>query len=297
MCRRSLGEKLIILPTARGRSSRDPGMYYDIDESRGSFQVTCNAGAQASTSKEFDTGSADPQNLGGGARNQVSFQDIFTAHSISATNAFRNFWKTETTLKLYNLSNSRNRVRMYVLVARQEEEDNGPLNSALAMWDEYNNEYDVGTTRPITVLDNTPYEAPGFGRVWYIARDFQFEMIAGGHRDFKFVSNINKDISLSTLGQGVEGSGPHGILRARTWALLITVQGFPAADETTPTNINTSQACVTGVWVRKCWSAISEHTDITTSTQTVSAGYGPLAGNGDKIVIPQTGEIATWAFA
>lgn len=271
-------------------------MKWDIDEVRGAFSSTNNPGEQATVSKTFMTPSSDPQNLGGGARNQVSFADILTNHSVTALDQYRTVWKDEVQMKIKNNCNARLRIRMYVLIARMDQSGAGGLTLPENLWTEFNQEFD-NPTRAITALDNTPYETPGWGRYWRIQKDIKFELGAGGSKDFKFVDVINKDMNRTELGQSIFGAAPYAVARGRTWAVMITHQGFPASDTTTPSNINTSPGTLSASWVWKCWSAPAEHIQVNTAVQIIAGAYGAMAGDGANFVVPASGLVSTFDAA
>lgn len=258
----------------------------DIDTVRGQTSVTGAAGNQAGMERIWWSGNAN--GLAGTALGST-LEAMFTAHSVTSTNVFRYIEKTETKIKIVNMTNAPVKTRLYIVQLRKQWTV-GSATSPLNTWQEYLNEYDLGGFDQNT-LDSTPYQAYGFGNCFKIVKDKTIHLDAGEVHTVTIRNNVRRNYSRANEGQNIEASTMHFGVKDLTHGIMVVGQGILGSDTTTPANLNTTEFRLGMTWVTKIWSAPAlGHESIVSGLLTNSTDA--LAGSAQNIIVDETGVAA-----
>lgn len=262
----------------------DSNMPSDLTWSRGSGHILNTAGIQTAVGRFFMSGSDTSP---GPTTPGTSLEEVCTIAGI-AVNEFFGVEHAKVNMEMVNLTNVPMKVRIYFMSCRGEAPLVSSIYSPIHYWQEYNNEYDTGVEYPITVIGNTPYKAPGFGRAWHIIKDVHFELSAGGRHSVSMFKPIMQMVSQAQFGAGVEGADMHQFIRNLTFGFMIVASGMTSCDETGGTLMDTTGGLLGFTWDFECLSGPG-YEESTVTRRLLTNTYDPPAGNADATTTDETG--------
>lgn len=216
---------------------------------------------QASVSRTFLLGDGPVA----GGNDGTSFRNIATTFAMGNTTR-RKLVSTHVAMKCMSGCTGLMKAKIYFLKSNVD----GASNSTKASfptetWTDAQAEFDGAGVIPITDLGQTPY-VPGFGRYWKIFKTRVVTLNPGQEFNIQLDTKEDMLFNLVKLGAGIENATMHSSIRNRSYAIMITVEGYPVASANVleANSVAIGSARLNVMWKWKAYTTQAVHSGVTT---------------------------------